>query len=370
MVYLPMKSLLLFFMVSLMALSINAQRCPVQDFQVGTGASEDIGSVRMPANGELALMTNNNAVGCGNSMSQESPSESLCLVGDNGQRKVTSAVPAGFVDLGLPSGTLWKTENESDFFTYEEALSRFGKNLPSKEDLEELKSECKWSWTGSGMKVTGPNGNSINLPAAGCRNSFGGVRHSVGSRGYYWSSTPNGSRSAWYLHFFSDEVGIKDTYRGDGRSVRLVQGNHKTKEEGTPKRAVPAGFVDLGLPSGKLWKDKNESGFFTYNQALSRFGKNLPSKEDLVELKLECKWSWTGSGYKVTGPNGNSIYLPASGCRNSNGNMDYVGSSGFYWSSSPGTSEIAWCLYFGSDRVRMYINNLSYGQSVRLVQDK
>ena len=47
MVYLPMKSLLLFFMVSLMALSINAQRCPVQDFQVGTGASEDIGSVRI-----------------------------------------------------------------------------------------------------------------------------------------------------------------------------------------------------------------------------------------------------------------------------------------------------------------------------------
>ena len=75
MVYLPMKSLLLFFMVSLMALSINAQRCPVQDFQVGTGASEDIGSVRMPANGELALMTNNNAVGCGNSMSQDVPRE-------------------------------------------------------------------------------------------------------------------------------------------------------------------------------------------------------------------------------------------------------------------------------------------------------
>ena len=65
------RELLLFFMVCLMALSINAQRCPEQDFQVGTGVtSEDIGSVRMPANGELALMTNNNAVGCGNSMSQ------------------------------------------------------------------------------------------------------------------------------------------------------------------------------------------------------------------------------------------------------------------------------------------------------------
>ena len=33
----------------------------------------------------------------------------------------------------------------------------------------------------------------------------------------------------------------------------------------------PTGYVDLGLPSGTLWKDKNENGFFTYDEAVSRF---------------------------------------------------------------------------------------------------
>ena len=414
------RELLLFFMVCLMALSINAQRCPEQDFQVGTGVtSEDIGSVRMPANGELALMTNNNAVGCGNSMSQECPSESLSLVGDNGQRKVTSAAPAGFVDLGLPSGTLWKNKNESGFFTYYQAV-RFGRNLPTKDDFEELKSVCKWSWTGSGYKVTGPNGNSIYLPAAGFRGS-GNTMYYVGSDGNYWSSTPNGSENAWHLTFYSGGVDIGYITYNRCQSVRLVQdnpktkeessqepaipiediepvvgedpetkdespqepaaptaappvsvvwGNPKTKEESSPKRAVPAGFVDLGLPSGKLWKDKNESGFFTYDQALSRFGKNLPTKEDFEELKLECKWSWTGSGYKVTGSNGNSIYLPAAGYHNSNGNTDNVGSHGYYWSFSPNGSGYAWLLYFYSFGVYMIDHHHSYGQSVRLVQDK
>ena len=349
------RELLLFFMVCLMALSINAQRCPEQDFQVGTGVtSEDIGSVRIPANGELALMTNNNAVGCGNSMSQECPSESLSLVGDNGQRKVTSAAPAGFVDLGLPSGTLWKNKNESGFFTYYQAV-RFGRNLPTKDDFEELKSVCKWSWTGSGYKVTGPNGNSIYLPATGWRDPRGDM-NLVGFSGSYWSSTPNGSEIAWYLIFYSRELSIAYYSRRYGRSVRLVQNK-------------PDRFVDLGLPSGKLWKTENESGFFTHEEALSRFGKNLPSKEDLEELKSVCKWSWTGSGYKVTGPNGNSIYLPAAGFRGSGNTMYYVGSDGNYWSSTPNGSENAWHLTFYSGGVDMGYITYNRCQSVRLVQD-
>ena len=129
-------------------------------------------------------------------------------------------------------------------------------------------------------------------------------------------------------------------------------------------------WVDLALPSGKLWQGKNESGYFTFDQAVSRFGKNLPSKEDFAELKSECKWSWTGSGMKVTGPNGNSIYLPAAGYRTSDGDMNYVGSYGNYWSSTPDGSEYAWRLYFLSGGVYMDYYNRSYGRSVRLVQDK
>lgn len=39
----------------------------------------------------------------------------------------------------------------------------------------------------------------------------------------------------------------------------------------------------------------------------------IPTKAEWEELKEKCKWSWTGSGYMVTGPNGRSIFLPAAG---------------------------------------------------------
>ena len=132
---------------------------------------------------------------------------------------------------------------------------------------------------------------------------------------------------------------------------------------------APTGYVDLGLPSGTLWKDKNENGFFTYDEAVSRFGSKLPGKEKLEELKSECKWEWNGSGYKVTGPNGNSIVLPASGFRYCGGSVTFVGSDGNYWSSTPWDSGGAWSLYFNSGGVSVDYYSRCNGQSVRLVQD-
>lgn len=132
------------------------------------------------------------------------------------------SVAQGYTDLGLPSGTIWKNFNATGFYTYDEAVSQFGNRLPTKEQWEELKAECQWSWTGSGYKVTGPNGNSISLPAAGYRGCDGSV-HGVGSGGFYWSSTPNGSDNAWDLYFDSGSVGMYNDYRCNGFSVRLVQ---------------------------------------------------------------------------------------------------------------------------------------------------
>ena len=45
--------------------------------------------------------------------------------------------------------------------------------------------------------------------------------YNVGSVGYYWSSTPNGSSDAYYLAFSSGTVST-DGYRYRGRSVRCV----------------------------------------------------------------------------------------------------------------------------------------------------
>ena len=144
----------------------------------------------------------------------------------------------------------------------------------------------------------------------------------------------------------------------------------KKAEQERRDRLKTQGFIDLGLPSGTLWKNKNEEGgFYTYEQAVSKFGSSLPTKEQLEELKNSCNWTWNGSGYKVTGPNGNSIVLPAAGYRYCNGDVDYVGSDGNVWSSTPDGSDDAWCLYFFSDEVGMDNDRRCGGLSVRLVQD-
>lgn len=136
-----------------------------------------------------------------------------------------------------------------------------------------------------------------------------------------------------------------------------------------PQKVVAQGYTDLGLPSGTIWKNFNATGFYTYDEAVSQFGSRLPSKEQWEELKAECQWTWTGSGYKVTGPNGNSITLPAAGYRDCFGSVGGVGSFGDYWSSSPEGSDLARYLYFGSGSVVMGGVSRCCGCSVRLVQD-
>ena len=55
--------------------------------------------------------------------------------------------------------------------------------MPSTEQVRELIEKCTWEFTGAGYKVTGPNGNSIFLPAAGYR--FGDKWYGNGNAGYY-----------------------------------------------------------------------------------------------------------------------------------------------------------------------------------------
>ena len=89
----------------------------------------------------------------------------LCLIALNAQAQGSTNE---YVDLGLPSKTLWKTTNESGFYTgYNNVREQFGDQLPSKAQWQELMDYCKWSWNGNVCRVTGKNGNYISLPAAG-----------------------------------------------------------------------------------------------------------------------------------------------------------------------------------------------------------
>ena len=142
------------------------------------------------------------------------------------------------------------------------------------------------------------------------------------------------------------------------------------KEKQRRDELARQGYVDLGLPSGTLWKKENEGGnsaYYTYDEAVSKFGNKLPTIMHFTELIDKCKWTWTGSGYKIIGPNGNFIYLPAAGSRLTTGEVLSVGISGSYWSSTPCNSYYVNILYFYSGTYMTYGENRDFGKPVRLV---
>ena len=111
-------------------------------------------------------------------------------------------------------------------------------------------------------------------------------------------------------------------------------------------------WVNLGLSSGRLWAKENAPGFYTWDEAKEEFGEFLPSASAMGELYEECDWKWDESknGYKVTGPNGNSIFLPAAGYKDSSGDVCGVGRVGEYWTLCPSKTSQAYArnLYFNS----------------------
>ena len=132
-----------------------------------------------------------------------------------------------------------------------------------------------------------------------------------------------------------------------------------------------ATWVDIGLPSGTLWKSKNEPGLYGYYDATNRFGKGyLPTEEQWQELSTICQWLWMGRGYKVTGPNGKSIYLPAKGWFSSNGTTDGVDEYGLYMSAENNKPGYVGRLYFHMNGRWLGSSEISTGMSVRLVRQK
>lgn len=133
-------------------------------------------------------------------------------------------------------------------------------------------------------------------------------------------------------------------------------------------------WVDLGLPSGTQWKDANADGFYTYAEAVKQFGDELPSKKQCLELVEECEWTWgklesSGeAGYRVTGPNGNSIFLPAAGVRDGD-DVEDVDTWGNYWSSTDYDKECVWGLCFDNVYPDVTFYGRDIDRSVRLVRN-
>ena len=187
--------------------------------------------------------------------------------GNDGEGSTTNVIDGHeYVDLGLPSGLKWATcnvgaskpHNYGNYYAwgetttkssytegnsrtygvsmndisgnvnYDAARANWGSTwrMPTKAEMEELRNNCTWTWTAqsgiNGYKVTGPNGNSIFLTAAGyCE----GTSHDrVGEYGYYWSSSPDESdgSNACSFYFGSGYHGVHWALRNFGRTVRPV----------------------------------------------------------------------------------------------------------------------------------------------------
>ena len=135
-----------------------------------------------------------------------------------------------WIDMGLPSGTLWRCCNEGastpeeygGYYTYGQVST-----APTYEQIKELLISCSYKWIPvngvNGLKFTGPNGGSIFLPAAGY--VWEGELDSVGYWGVYWSSTYEDSDDAFNLNIDSNDViwGIGSGCRSHEYSVRPVR---------------------------------------------------------------------------------------------------------------------------------------------------
>ena len=172
-------------------------------------------------------------------------------------------------------------------------------------------------------------------------------------------------------------------------------------------------WVDLGLPSGIKWATHNVgapfpefygnyyawgevaakenyisnncdtygkdmydiSGDYGYDVARNAWNSfRIPTLADFQELIDYCTWTWIEyegvKGYKVTGGNGKSIFLPATGCYYGTSNQ-VIGTSGSYWCSTPDDSntENAHFLLFDDDNYSITSYHRYYGRSIRPVMD-
>ncbi len=131
-------------------------------------------------------------------------------------------------------------------------------------------------------------------------------------------------------------------------------------------------YIDLGLPSGTLWCNLNEEGLYTHDDAVIRFGDALPTTEQWKELQNSCQWTWNGNGYKIVGPNGASIILPAAGRRLCDGTPER--GDGYYWSATPFVKDNLTLtfdeLFFTPCTIYLYYSSPCNEHSVRLIRGK
>lgn len=135
---------------------------------------------------------------------------------DSKRQQLEDLQRKGFVDLGLPSGTWWKKDNEAGCFSYVDAYNHFGDQLPTEEQCKELIKACTWEWTSDGFVLTSKyNGNKIIFDKRNicCPNSGGSSVHDgLWSKTSYYDANLN-TKVAYVLSWsHSDYAGVPNPF--------------------------------------------------------------------------------------------------------------------------------------------------------------
>ena len=104
-------------------------------------------------------------------------------------------------------------------------------------------------------------------------------------------------------------------------------------------------------------------------------GWRLPTEKELQELKEKCSWVYVNlndlKGYRVTGPNGGSIFFPLAGCMPYSSRQE-DGVYGYYWSGESPNAHYSFAIVLcGGSYVSLESgsNYVYTGMSVRAVTD-
>lgn len=256
--------------------------------------------------------------------------------------------------------------------------------MPTRAEWNELIDNCSFTWTGingvTGILATSQiTGNSIFFPAAG---NMVDEKHTHDQLGcFLWTATEY-EQSDISQECRNYRANLDATnhaangydYPEVGFNVRAVYGDVPAPEK--PQYKVPddSQMVDLGLSVkwapfnigtdsdtrtgeficwGELLPKQythsyNYKFYDAYNDTYEDIadqisdteydcakylwgnGWRLPTKEEFEELVTRCTWTVSSSGYTVTGPNGNSMFLPACGFMTYKGAPRSSYESGYY----------------------------------------
>ena len=154
-------------------------------------------------------------------------------------------------------------------------------------------------------------------------------------------------------------------------------GETSTKSNYYASNSITYGLSISELESrGILGTDGNLTA--EYDAATVNWGGawRMPTLDEIEELVNNCVWEWITQngviGCKVTGSNGNSIFLPITGCRYETFHGAAI-SEAHYWSATPSSNTNSSAHYLVYFYLRSYecrdYGNRSYGRPVRPVSE-